>query len=142
MTAPDPVLLSTLPKGHRFPDTSFELTAQSVARYIEAVQDANGIYIERGLAPPLAIAAFALGVLLETMQLPDGALHTSQEIEVRQSVPIESALTLSGRVAQRSERAGMLISVLEFEVALAGSRSAALVGRTTVLAPKAEAATT
>ncbi len=140
MGAPARALLSDLPKGFQFPETSFELTSEDIAHYLDAVQDANGIYSERGLAPPLAVAARALGALLEAMELPPGTLHTGQEIEPRAGVPIGASVVLNGWVAQRSERAGLVISVIEFEVTLAGARELALAGRTTVMAPKSAVA--
>ena len=57
--------LPDLPKGYRFPDTTFELTAEHVEGYLAAVEDANGLYLEQGLAPPLAVAgALYLGVVV------------------------------------------------------------------------------
>ena len=134
MAAPVRALLFDLPKGYRFPETSFELTAEGVARYLEAVQDPSALYLERGLAPPLAVAARALGALLGMVELPAGTLHTGQELDGHAGVPIGAALTLTGRIAQRSERVGLIISVIEFEVTPAGS-AAAVAGRTTVLVP-------
>ena len=135
MPAPTPALLSHLPKGHRFSDTSFQLTEEDVSRYLDATEDANTLYLERHLAPPLAVAARALGALLETVELSAGTLHTGQEVRVQRGVPIDAMLTLTGRIAQRSERAGLIISIIEFEVTEAGSDSPALVGRTTVMGP-------
>ena len=127
--------ISHLPKGHVFPATAFALSAVDVERYVEAVEDANAIYRERGLAPPLAAAARALGVLLETIELPAGTLHTGQEIDVHGGIAPDARLTLSGRIAQRSERAGMVITVIEFQVTPEGTDAPALTGRTTVLFP-------
>lgn len=127
--------ISRLPKGHVFPATAFEVSAVDLERYLAAVEDANAIYGERDLAPPLAVAARALGVLLETLELPAGTLHTGQEIDVHGGIAPDVRLTLSGRIAQRSERAGMVITVIEFQVAPDGSNAPALTGRTTVLFP-------
>jgi hypothetical protein len=102
---------------------------------LAATEDANTLYLERNLAPPLAVAARALGALLETVELPAGTLHTGQEMRVQRGVPIAASLTLTGRIAQRSERAGLIISIIEFEVTEAGSASPALTGRTTVIGP-------
>jgi hypothetical protein len=135
MAAPQRALLTGLSKGHPFPPTSFSFTRNELERYLAAVEDGNTLYRERGLAPPLAVAARALGVLLELMELPAGTLHTGQEVEARAPVPLDVPLTLSGRVAQRSERAGMVISVLEFEVTAERAPGPAVAGRTTVMAP-------
>ena len=135
MAAPARALLSDLPKGYRFPNVTFSLTEAAVSPYLEAVEDRNPLYLERGLAPPLAVAARALGALLDLIELPPGTLHAGQEVEVRGGVPIGAALALAGRIAQRSERAGLIVSIIEFEVTPEGSASAALTGRTTVMAP-------
>jgi hypothetical protein len=135
MPTPARALLPDLPKGHRFPEASFQLTAKSVSGYLDAVQDPNPLYLHRELAPPLAVAACALGVLLQVMELPAGTLHTGQEVEAHAGVPLGADLTLAGHIVQRSERAGLIISVIEFEVTPAGSDTAAVTGRTTVMVP-------
>jgi hypothetical protein len=133
MAAPARLLLSELPKGHEFPPATFILSAEDVIRYLDAVDDRNALYLERGLAPPLCVAASALGGLLELLELPPGTLHTGQEIEVLGGVPLEVPLTLTGRIAQRSERGGMVISALDFELTPQGANEPVLRGRTTVL---------
>lgn len=139
MSIPSRTLLSDLPKGHEFSPTTFELTQQYVDEYLAATKDENPIYGETGLAPPLAVAARALGALLGVVELPGGSLHTSQEVEMRAGVPVPTTLELSGRVAQRSERAGMIIAALDFDVRVAGASDASLAGRTTVMMPGASA---
>ncbi len=133
MAAPARTLLSDLPTGHEFPPTTFELTQDYVDEYLAATNDQNSIYSETGLAPPLAVAARALGTLLDIVELPAGSLHTGQEVEMKASVPVPSTLELVGRVARRSMRAGLVIAVLEFQVSPRGQDAPALVGRTTVM---------
>lgn len=135
MTVPARRPLIDLGKGHEFTPTSFELRDEDVSAYLSAVQDSNPVYLDRKLAPPLSVAARALRALLEVMELPAGLLHTGQEMEAHSGIPIGAALTLTGRIAQRSERAGLIISVIEFEVTPAGSGAAAVTGRTTVMTP-------
>ena len=134
MAAPARTLLFDLPQGFQFQDTSFTLTAADLSRYLVAVGDANGVYAQLRCAPPLAVAARALGTLLEVAELPAGTLHTGQEVESHRGCPIDAPLTFSGRIAQRSERAGLVISVIEFTVATEDGQPA-VSGRTTVMAP-------
>lgn len=133
MAAPARVPLTDLPKDHQFPTTAFSISHDDLSRYLDAVGDANAVYADRGLAPPLAVAARALGALLEVLELPAGTLHTGQEVEAHDGVPVGATLTLSGRIAQRSERAGLVISVIEFAVTPEGSARPALAGRSTVM---------
>ena len=114
-----PALISELPKGYEFPATGLQITAEDILAYVDAVQDANSVYQDCGLAPPLAVAARALGQLLQMLELPPGTLHTGQQFESADGVPVGASLTLSGRIAQRSKRAGLIITVIEFEVTIA-----------------------
>ncbi len=83
--------------------------------------------------PPLAIVALGLTSLQAQLSLPEGSLHTGQEVEQRAAVSAGTALTLSGRIAQRSERQGFVISVIEFDVASPAGQVVS--ARTTIMAP-------
>ena len=106
MAAPARTILFDLPQGHEFPKTAFAITSADLAAYLDAVEDANAVYRERGVAPPLAVAARAIRSLLAATELPPGTLHTGQEIESHSACPVDTPLTFSGRIAQRSVRAG------------------------------------
>lgn len=136
MPAPSRTLLSGLPKGHEFSPAPFDLTREYLDAYASATKDANSVYDEAGQAPPLAVAARALGALLDVIELPPGSLHTGQEIEMRAGVQALAKLTLSGSIAQRSERGGLTIAVLQFAVTANDETGPALIGRTTVVMPK------
>lgn len=134
--------LADLPRGHEIPVAGFCLPADDVRRYLAAVEDRTGVYEEGpdGVAwvPPLAVAALALRAILEQVELPAGALHTSQEVEFRRPVPVGCLLRPRARVGQRSEMRGAVISVVEFDVAEEGSPDPAVVGRATVMMPPQE----
>lgn len=100
-----------------------------------AYLDATGEPAERweGAVPPLALGAFVLAGLMERMPLPAGALHAGQDFDFLRAVTPGEPLEAAIRVAQRSERRGTVILVLEFK--LTGSGSTALRGRSTVIAP-------
>ena len=136
MAAPPRPPLTSLPKGHTFPETTFTLSRDDVAAYLQAVGDGNTVYLDAGLAPPLAAAAKALASLLAVVELPGGSLHTSQEVGVRSAIPIGRPLTMSGVIAQRSERAGLVITAIDFAIAEEGAPGPALTGRTTVMGPE------
>ncbi len=130
MTSPAPPSISALPRGHAFAPVPFALTPGDVRAYLAAVGDAHDY---RGLVPPLAAVALGLAALQAQLSLPGGALHTGQEVEQVAPVHAGDRLTLSGRIAQRSERHGAVISVIEFEIAARGDT--ALRARTTIIAP-------
>ena len=133
MAVPVRLLITDLPKGHEFDIGAVDVTPDGVERYLAAVEDANAVYQEHGLAPPLAIAALALTKLLDVIELPGGTLHTGQEIEMHRGVLIGANLAMRGRIAQRSERAGMVIIAIEFALTPVEANVPVLTGRTTVL---------
>lgn len=122
--------ISAFPRGHEFPAAAFSLTAEQVRVYLAAVGDANDY---GDTVPPLAAVALGLHALQERIALPEGSLHTGQEVEHSAPVRAGDALRLTGRIAQRSERLGFVISVIEFEIS--ASTSVAIRARTTIMAP-------
>jgi hypothetical protein len=124
------VSISALPRAHEFPTTRFTLSREQVAAYVRATGD-RGDYGEA--IPPLAVVALGLNALQQQLSLPEGSLHTGQEVEHEREARPGETLTLTGRIAQRSERQGFVISVIEFEVSV-GAR-VAVRARTTIMAP-------
>ena len=49
--------------------------------YLHAVGDELPIYGESGIAPPLMLTAKVVGLLLDRLSLPDGAIHSLQDVE-------------------------------------------------------------
>ena len=130
MTSPVRQSISSFPRGHEFPPARFSVSAERIAAYLRAVGD-EGVY--GGCVPPLAAVALGLGELQERISLPEGSLHTGQEVEHLGPAREGEELTLTARIAQRSERQGFVISIIEFEVA--GDAGTAVHARTTIMAP-------
>jgi hypothetical protein len=122
--------ITSFPRGHEFPIAAFSVSGTQRQAYLHATGDTTP-YGE--IVPPLAAVSLGLAALQEQISLPDGSLHTGQDVEHFAAVPVDAPLTLSGRVAQRSERQGMVITVLEFEIAT--TDRAAIKARTTIMAP-------
>jgi hypothetical protein len=123
--------ITSFPRGHEFPSTTFSLSREAVRQYLDAVGDdsAYGDHV-----PPLAAVALGLAALQEKVSLPDGSLHTGQEVEHEAAlVGVDQPLTMRARIAQRSERQGMIITVVEFEIG-AGDVTAVR-ARSTIMAP-------
>ena len=133
------LLITDLPKDHQFDIGAVDVSPEGVERYLAAVEDTNNIYAEHRLAPPLAGAALALAQRLNVSERPGGTLHTGQEIEMRGGVPIGASLSMRGRIAQRSQRAGIVIIVVEFALTAIDSSVPSLTGRTTVMVAGAAA---
>jgi hypothetical protein len=132
MTSSARTSISAFPRGHEFAPATFTLTRAQVDAYLGAVGDASSY---GDAVPPLAAVALGLAALQEHIALPEGSLHTGQEVEHLAIVSVDAPLTLTARIAQRSERQGMVISALDFEIAAAGS--IAIRARSTIMAPGA-----
>ena len=122
--------ISAFPRGHEFPSAVFSFTGEQVRAYLASIGDENDY---GGTVPPLAAAALGLAALQEQIALPEGSLHTGQEVDHGAAVHVGEALTLTARIVQRSERQGFVISVIEFEVSAVGGL--AIRARTTIMAP-------
>ena len=103
--------------------------------YVAATGDDLALYEEAQVAPSLAVAAFALGALLESVSLPAGSLHTSENVRFKAPVPIDAQVECRAVLAQRSVRGGYVVSVLESEIAAQGN--IALTARATSCRPRA-----
>ncbi|MBF6599690.1 MAG: hypothetical protein IVW36_04185 [Dehalococcoidia bacterium] len=132
MTSSARTPVSALPRGHAFTPARFTPQAADVRAYLDAVGDGTSY---GDAVPPLAALALGLAALQEQLSLPAGSLHTGQEVEQLAVMRAGEDLTLSGEIAQRSERQGLVISVIALEVAAAGAP--ALRARTTILVPAA-----
>ena len=128
-----PRSLTDLSAGHVFEPIVFTVDAGKARAYREAVGDANPFYEQEGLVPPLALAALTLGALLNQVGLPAGSLHVNESMESRRAVPIGATVECQATLAQRSQRAGWVVSVLDSQVLFDGAT--ALTARATVLSP-------
>ena len=116
------------------------VAAKPVDAYLRAVGDALPIYRQTGLAPPLYAAAAALGLLLKTLQLPPGAIHSLQEINTLSPIAIGGELRAIANLERPRQRGGLqFITASCALTAVADDPSAvpapALTGKTTVMAP-------
>jgi hypothetical protein len=130
VTSRTPTSISLLPRGHAFAPATFRVSREQIEAYLRSI-GGRGAYGDA--VPPLAAVALGLAALQEHISLPEGSLHTGQEVEHERPARADEELTLSGRVAQRSERQGYVISVIEFEIASAAG--VCVRARTTIMAP-------
>ena len=129
--------LSDLPAGHVFAPINIVLDPARCSAYRDATADALDVYDAQGAVPPLAVAAFALGALLESVGLPPGTLHANESLQAHAVVPAGATVECRARVAQRSQRGGWVVTVLESDLMLSGA--SAVFARATVLCPAAPA---
>lgn len=125
--------LTDFPAGHTFSPIVLDIDHERVRAYRDAVGDACAIYEKEEIVPPLALAAFALGALLNNVGLPPGTLHVNEALEFLLPVSSGAYVECRARLVQRSVRAGMIASAIESELWV--ENGVALTARATVFCP-------
>lgn len=113
---------------------SWQLTEEKIRQYLEAVGDSPELYLQRGLAPPLALSAYALGALLEKLNLPPGTVHSLQEMEAAGPVAIGQEINGRAVLERPRHRAGLQFTTVTYTLQ-DGSGAPVQTGKTTVLTP-------
>ena len=102
--------------------------------YLKATGDTSDLYQNTGLIPPMAVAAQAMAALAESISLPPGTIHVSQELEFIGAVRIEDTLTSHARVLKHQQRGNLHLLSVELNV-LNQKKEQVLTGRTGFVLP-------
>ena len=108
-----PIKIEQLVVGYEFPPSVFELEPVVVSKYLEAVGVKNSKAPE--VVPPMAIAAYTMAVVVESIALPAGTIHASQELEFLKAVPVGATISCRGRVARNINRGKLNLLAIELE---------------------------
>ena len=119
--------LGTWVLGHEF-----------VEAYLAAVESTSAIYRDTGAVPPMAVAARALGALIEVLELPPGTIHASQELECKGVLRQGEEVRCVARVSRPRVRGDWSLMTAEFGVSRPGG-DPIVAGKSTVLVPVSEA---
>ena len=114
---------------------SWKISSDAVREYLSAVGDDLALYAESQCAPPIMLAARVVALLLERLSLPDGAIHSLQDIESTGELRIGSMVSAVARVDQVRERGGMRFLTVNYTVSEEDGGTNLMNGRTTVLLP-------
>ena len=114
---------------------SWDITAEAVREYLSAVGDNLPLYMDSECAPPIMLAARVVAILLERLSLPDGAIHSLQDIEAEGVLRVGSKVSAAARVEPVRERGGMRFLTVNYTVSDETTGSDLMKGRTTVLLP-------
>ena len=126
---------SQLEVGYEFHPSRYTLDYPSVAAYLRAVEDASSLYQDTELVPSMAIAAYAMAALSESISLPSGTIHASQELEFIDTVGINDTLTSYARVSRQQSRGKFHLLSINFNV-LNQRQKAVLAGKTSFILPE------
>ncbi len=119
--------------GYEFPPSSYELDDAIISKYLSAVESPSQEFI-----PPLAIAAYAMKSMIESLSLPPGSIHASQEFEFIRPVSIGTTITCNAKVDRKIARSRMNMLVLEIGV-FNQDREKVQSGKTTIVLPLMDA---
>ncbi len=116
---------------------SWTLTEKSVREYLDAVGDDLIVYSDAGMAPPLALCAWALGAMLEKLSLPAGTIHSIQEMEAVAGVAVGEVVHGEAAPERPRSRGGLRFMTVGYTLE---NRAGDVVqrGKTTVLTPDSE----
>ncbi len=117
---------------------SWEITSDAVHEYLSAVGDNLPLYTDSECAPPIMLAARVVALLLERLSLPDGAIHSLQDIETVDALRVGSTVSAVATVEPVRERGGMRFLTVNYAVSEESTGSDLMNGRTTVLLPADE----
>jgi acyl dehydratase len=106
----------TIAVGFEFPSKTYALDSALVMAYLQAVKESHALYSVHNLAPPLAIAAYAMTALAESSTFPAGTVHVTQELDFLKEVQVGETITCRSKVTRRLDRAGMRIMTTEIQV--------------------------
>ncbi len=123
-------------QASQFEPKQLTLDAATVADYLKAIGEESNFYRESGLVPPMAIAALAMGALAESLSLPGGSVHVSQDLEFQNVVSVGETVTCLARPGRRIERGQMRLMSLDIEV-VNHDQKRVLGGRVAFMLPQA-----
>jgi len=124
--------MENLKAGSGLKFTSFCLTKDIISKYKNAVEDTSIQQSE--FVPPLALAAFAMKTMSESMSLPPGSVHASQEFEFVKPVTTGTIINCQAKIAQKIMRPTLNIMVIDIE-AVDSFQELILSGKVTVVLP-------
>jgi len=112
-----------LETGYELPPLSYNLDAEVIAKYLEAVGESSSLYWQSdnrqaltGLVPPLAITTYAMTLLLQRLSLPPGSIHVTQEIEFLKEVRVGTTITCHARVSQNWKRGKFHLLTIDLSI--------------------------
>ena len=114
---------------------SWEITSDAVHKYLSAVGDNLPLYLNSQCAPPIMLAARVVALLLERLSLPDGAIHSLQDIEAVDLLRVGATVSAVATVEPVRERSGMRFLTVTYTVSEEPTGLDLMQGRTTVLLP-------
>ena len=128
---------SKLIPGQKISGQNYVLDADTVSRYIDAVDDRSRLYSEdkgRGLVPPMAVSALSLRGVINALEIPGGTLHVGQEFDFSRAIEVGESLECTATLTPNSVRGEWRFIVVEVEVDDSKGRRV-MDGKSTIMVP-------
>jgi hypothetical protein len=93
--------------GQTLRGVNFTLEKTAIESYVEAVQDPAQLFKQNGLVPTLAIAAIAKNRLMESLNIPDGAIQSQANFDFISEVKLGEILHCQGTISEHWIRNGI-----------------------------------
>jgi len=126
-----------LTAGFEFPPQSYVLDEAAVTLYLEATQDTDRLFQQEGLAPPMAVTAFAMSALSQSISMPSGTIHVSQELDFVKLVKVNDTITCLSKVSRKVERGGLRLMNTDITV-INQNKETVLTGKVGFVLPEPE----
>jgi acyl dehydratase len=121
--------------GFEFPPQSYKLDSSTVSLYLEAVKESSELYWQESLVPPMAVTAFAMASLSESLTMPSGTIHVSQELDFLKLVKVGDTITCYSKVSRKLDRGGLRLMNTDITV-LNQNQEKVLTGRVGFVLPE------
>ena len=145
---------SQLEAGYEFPPGNYKLDASKVALFLKAIGDTSRLYqdnrpalslpalslsnVSKRLVPPMAVAALAMAALSNTISLPPGSIHVSQELSFVKAISTDDDLTSYAKISRTQKRGGLHLITVDLNVRNQDQQTV-LTGKTSFILPRMEA---
>ena len=101
------------------PGTAVDLGSWAISRswvqsYLGAVGNTESISLELELTPPIALSAWALGSMLNTLSLPAGTIHSRQEMETHRPVNLGETVQVIAHQGKPAQRSGLTMLAVAY----------------------------
>ena len=130
------VSYSELEVGYEFPPVHYYIDSKKASAYLKAVTDSSFLFQGSSLVPPLAVGAFSMASLSQSIALPPGSIHISQEFEFLKTLNVGDTIVCIACVSKKQERGGMCILTMDIK-ASNPNREIVVTGKTTFMLPQA-----
>ena len=111
------------------------LDVSRVSLFLAAVEDKSYPYLENRLIPPMAVAALAMATLSNTISLPPGSIHVSQELSFVAAVSLDDSLTSYAKISRAQKRGKLHLISVDLNVRNQNQQTV-LTGKTSFILPQ------